>query len=35
LRYPKVLTATWEKLGVQGSLGFIKNLAGWAFSPVR
>jgi lycopene cyclase CruA len=34
-RYPKVLTVTWEKLGVQGSLGFLKNLAGWAFSPVR
>ena len=34
-RYPKVLTATWEKLGVQGSFGFLKNLAGWAFSPVR
>jgi len=34
-RYPKVLTATWEKLGVQGSLGFLKNLAGWALSPVR
>jgi lycopene cyclase CruA len=34
-RYPKVLTATWVKLGVQGSLGFLKNLAGWAFSPVR
>jgi lycopene cyclase CruA len=35
LRYPKVLTVTWDKLGVQGSLGFFKNLAGWAFSPVR
>lgn len=34
-RYPKVLTATWEKLGLQGSFGFLKNLAGWAFSPVR
>ena len=34
-RYPKVLMATWEKLGVQGSLGFLKNLVGWAFSPVR
>ncbi|MCX6179889.1 MAG: hypothetical protein NT163_11105 [Chlorobiales bacterium] len=34
-RYPKVLTVTWEKLGVQGSFGFLKNLAGWAFSPVR
>ncbi|MEI8102209.1 MAG: hypothetical protein WCG61_01615 [Chlorobium sp.] len=34
-RYPKVLTATWEKLGVQGSFGFLKNLAGWALSPVR
>ena len=34
-RYPRVLTATWEKLGVQGSLSFFKNLAGWAFSPVR
>jgi len=35
LRYPKVLMVTWEKLGVQGSVGFLKNLAGWAFSPVR
>jgi lycopene cyclase CruA len=34
-RYPKVLMVTWEKLGVQGSFGFLKNLAGWAFSPVR
>ncbi|MEI6847902.1 MAG: hypothetical protein WCK32_07700 [Chlorobiaceae bacterium] len=34
-RYPKVLTATWEKLGFHGSLGFLKNLAGWAFSPFR
>jgi lycopene cyclase CruA len=34
-RYPKVLVATWEKLGVQGSFGFLKNLAGWAISPVR
>jgi lycopene cyclase CruA len=34
-RYPKVLVATWEKLGIQGSFGFLKNLAGWAFSPVR
>ncbi len=35
LRYPKVLTVTWEKLGVQGSIGFFKNIVGWAFSPVR
>ena len=34
-RYPKVLMATWEKLGVQGSLGFFKNIVGWVFSPVR
>ncbi|TLU87905.1 MAG: hypothetical protein FDX21_03590 [Chlorobium sp.] len=34
-RYPKVLMATWEKLGVQGSFGFLKNLVGWALSPVR
>lgn len=34
-RYPKVLMATWEKLGLHGSLGFVKNLAGWAFSSVR
>jgi lycopene cyclase CruA len=34
-RYPRVFRATWEKLGVPGSLGFLKNLAGWAFSPVR
>uniref|UniRef100_Q3ATY4 Lycopene cyclase n=1 Tax=Chlorobium chlorochromatii (strain CaD3) TaxID=340177 RepID=Q3ATY4_CHLCH len=29
-RYPKVLSATWTKLGVTGSIGFFKNLAGWA-----
>ncbi len=34
-RYPKVLLATWEKLGLQGSFGFFKNIVGWAFSPVR
>ena len=34
-RYPKVLTVTWDKLGVQGSLGFFKNIVGWAFSAVR
>lgn len=31
-RYPKILKATWEKLGVGGSAGFMKNLAGWAMS---
>jgi len=35
IRYPKILMATWDKLGVQGSLGFLKNIAGWALSPVR
>ena len=34
-RYPKVLNVTWDKLGVQGSLGFFKNIVGWAFSAVR
>ena len=34
-RYPKVLAATWMKLGLQGSSSFLKNLAGWALSPVR
>ncbi len=34
-RYPKVLMATWEKLGIEGALGFFKNIAGWAFSSVR
>jgi lycopene cyclase CruA len=34
-RYPKVLSVTWDKLGVQGSVGFLKNMIGWAFSPVR
>jgi lycopene cyclase CruA len=34
-RYPRVLRATFEKLGIPGSLGFLKNLAGWAFSPSR
>lgn len=31
-RYPKILKATWDKLGVGGSVGFVKNLAGWAMS---
>ncbi len=35
MRYPKVLIATWEKLGLPGSLGFLKNLAGWAFLQPR
>jgi lycopene cyclase CruA len=34
-RYPRVLRATFEKLGIPGSVGFLKNLAGWAFSPSR
>ncbi|NTU97682.1 MAG: hypothetical protein HGA62_07720 [Chlorobiaceae bacterium] len=34
-RYPRVVRATFEKLGIPGSLGFLKNLAGWAFSPSR
>ncbi|MEI6758631.1 MAG: hypothetical protein FDX18_08140 [Chlorobium sp.] len=34
-RYPRVMRATWEKLGVQGSVGFMKNLVGWALSPLR
>jgi len=35
LRYPKILYVTWEKLGIEGSLGFLKNLAGWALSPTK
>lgn len=34
-RYPRVLRATFEKLGFPGSVGFVKNLAGWAFSLLR
>jgi lycopene cyclase CruA len=34
-RYPKILKATWEKHGIAGSAGFLKNLAGWAFSPTK
>jgi lycopene cyclase CruA len=34
-RYPKILWATWQKLGVHGSAGFLKNLAGWAFSSTK
>ncbi|NTV97810.1 MAG: hypothetical protein HGA70_01420 [Chlorobiaceae bacterium] len=34
-RYPRVLRATFEKLGIPGSFGFLKNLAGWAFSPSK
>ncbi|NTU68106.1 MAG: hypothetical protein HGB02_04410 [Chlorobiaceae bacterium] len=32
LRYPKILGATWVKLGLQGSAGFMKNLAGWVMA---
>jgi len=32
-RYPKILAATWTKLGLQGSAGFVKNIAGWAMAP--
>ncbi|MEE9904328.1 MAG: hypothetical protein K4305_02685 [Chlorobium sp.] len=35
MRYPKILLATWQKLGVQGSAGFLKNIAGWAFSSTK
>ncbi|NTU53177.1 MAG: hypothetical protein HGA97_05645 [Chlorobiaceae bacterium] len=31
-RYPKILKVTWNKIGVGGSAGFMKNLAGWAMS---
>ncbi|PWW82251.1 hypothetical protein CR164_04355 [Prosthecochloris marina] len=34
-RYPKVLKATYDKLGVGGSVSFISNLAGWALSATR
>ena len=34
-RYPRVLKATWDKLGVGGSVTFVKNLAGWALSSTR
>jgi lycopene cyclase CruA len=34
-RYPKILAATWTKLGLQGSAGFLKNIAGWAMSSSK
>lgn len=34
-RYPKVLKATYDKLGVGGSVSFLKNLAGWALSSTK
>jgi len=34
-RYPGVLKATWDKLGVEGSVGFLKNISGWAFSRMK
>lgn len=34
-RYPKVLKATYDKLGIGGSVSFIKNLAGWAMSSTK
>lgn len=32
-RYPRVLKATYDKLGIGGSVAFLKNLAGWALLP--
>ncbi len=34
-RYPEVLKATSAKLGLNGSLGMIKNMVGWALSPTQ
>ncbi len=34
-RYPEVLRATASKLGINGSLGLMKNLVGWALSPTE
>jgi lycopene cyclase CruA len=34
-RYPRILKATWDKLGVTGSAGFLKNIAGWAMAPSK
>jgi lycopene cyclase CruA len=34
-RYPRILKATWDKLGVFGSAGFLKNIAGWAMAPSK
>jgi len=34
-RYPEVLKATWDKLGVEGSVGFLKNISGWALSRMK
>ncbi len=34
-RYPRVLKATYDKLGIGGSLSFIRNLAGWALSSTK
>lgn len=35
LKYPEVLMATPAKLGLNGSLGMIKNMVGWALSPTE
>lgn len=35
LRYPKVFRITWEKLGIGGMAGFMKNIVGWAFSSTK
>ncbi len=32
-RYPRIFRATWDKLGMSGTVGFLKNLAGWAMAP--
>jgi len=34
-RYPQVLKATYEKLGVGGTVSFLKNLAGWGLSATK
>ena len=34
-RYPRVLTATYDKLGIGGTVSFLKNLAGWGLSSTK
>ncbi len=34
-RYPQVLKATYEKLGVGGTVSFLKNIAGWGLSATK
>ncbi|MCS7013460.1 MAG: hypothetical protein RMI34_09680 [Chloroherpetonaceae bacterium] len=35
VKYPKIFPITYQKLGISGSLSWLQNWAGWAFSALK